>query len=79
MDSMRQSTCLVINPAMVSSLFARQCVRHQTYDDPDLKKKSVGQCLMLVYGLAHRGSTRGLFLTLTGCGTFALFHHSMVI
>ena len=35
--------------------------------DHDLKLSSVGQCLMFVFGWAHRGPTRVFTLALTVC------------
>ena len=47
-------------------------------DNPNLKHISVGQCLMLVFGLAYHGAIRVLFSSdsLGVKRIFLLFHHS---
>ena len=62
MDNMQQSAWLVVNPIkvysyMASSLIAQRRVKPQNHDGPEVKLKSVGWCLMPVFGWAHHGST----------------------
>ena len=59
---MRQSACMVVKPitvyiAMFTCLIARWWVRPQTEWRHWSKLKSLGWCLILVFGLDHRGST----------------------
>ena len=51
--------------AMLSSLIAREWVILRLNDDPDLKLSSVGGYLMLVFGLAQRGSIKCFSLALS--------------
>ena len=57
LDIMRQSACLSRFIAMVSSLIARRCVRHQTLWRLWCKALIGGWCLILICSWSHRGST----------------------
>ena len=47
----------------IYSFLFNDCSKFRLNDDPDPKLPSVRQCLIFVFGLAHRGSTRSAFFS----------------
>ena len=61
MGDVRKSACLVINQIQVYSYGLLCSYIKEGQADTDLNFKSVGQCLMFVYGLTGSFSSKGLY------------------